>query len=144
VFFKKKKNSSFISGADETMEAAINTARDKFDEFWQAKDQKAQTCEDFAVKIALKHQDAEVEVEHIWVGDPEKNGGLYSGILAADSFYSKTLCEGSSVNFTADDVSDWQYIDSGKAVGHFTTKVLMRDMSKSERRSVARSLGWTI
>ena len=146
MFFKRKKISSnlaFIAGSSKTMEQAAEFARQNIDVFWNALNSGNFDPDGFAIKVGFHHDDeAEVSVEHIWVAAPSKMPEGFQGILGADSFYSDKLKQGQPVGFFLDDITDWQYTDQGKAIGHFSTRVLLQDMSSSEQKSILKSLKW--
>ena len=145
MFFKKKKladNLAFISGSSKTMEQAAAFAQQNMDVFWTAMDSGNYDPDGFAVKVGFHHKDAEVSVEHIWVAAPTVRDTGYQGFLGADSFYAETLKAGQPVGFELEDISDWQYTDKGKAIGHFSTRVLLQDMSPAEQKSTLKALKW--
>ena len=130
----------YSKDGDVEMSAARKKSRDLVDQFWTAK-KSCKTCDGFMLKVAFETDEG--GLEHIWVDPTRRRGRTIYGVLQNEPVHVSDLEYLDDVKFTSDDITDWTYVNNGKAEGHFTTKVLFRDMSEEERAHYGEMLGWT-
>lgn len=73
------------------------------------------------------------EVEHIWVADISFDGRSFQGVIANEPKSIKDLKFKQPITVNSSDVSDWMYVQNGKLVGGFTSR-LLRDRKTDEQR----------
>jgi uncharacterized protein YegJ (DUF2314 family) len=119
------------------MVAAMQKARDRFPEFWKEVSadyrRPIPALEGAMVKAYFFDSDAPREGEHMWVGEVQYRDGKISGVLASSPRNLKSVKVGKTVNFTIETLSDWFYVENGKAVGAFTVQLLRSRMTPQER-----------
>lgn len=121
-----------VPSDDPEMLEAIARARRSVKDFFDAftKPRRGQTS--FLWKIAFSDGG---RVEHIWLADLDFSGPKPRGVVANEpslpGFQFKQ-----SIEFDASYLSDWMYVDDGKLVGGFTTRLLRQRMTPEERRSL--------
>ena len=109
-----------IRDDDPRMIAAVQTARDRFDEFVAAFEQRA--GENFSVKAPIS---AQGNTEFIWLTVEAIENGVIYGKLANEPIDLGKLREGSQVRTKVEELNDWAYIGKdGETFGLFTVQVL--------------------
>lgn len=123
-----------VSGEDAEMNAAMVKARSTLDQFWA---KRSRDGDQFGglLKVYFSDPGAEEEGEHMWVQVTSRTDDRISGVLLSDPRSLKSVKEGDAVEFRSERVSDWLYVEDGKAVGAFTVKLLRSRMSDAERQS---------
>ena len=76
---------------------------------------------------------SESDGEHMWVELKESDGSQFKGILLSSPAWLKSVKGGDEVEFGTSDVTDWFYVEDGKAVGAYTVRLLRTRMSDEER-----------
>ena len=127
-----------VQSDDTEMLAAMQTARDRFPEFWR------EVSQDYKRVIpalggsmvkAFFHDPAEAQSgEHMWVSEVEYDGTTITGVLADRPRHVRSVRTGEQVSFPLERLSDWFYVDDDKAVGAFTVRLLRTRMTDEERR----------
>jgi uncharacterized protein len=128
-----------VQAGDPEMEAAMQTARDQFPEFWRviAADYKRviPVYAGAMVKAYFFDTSAPQAGEHMWVRGIEYDGRTISGTLADTPGHISSVRTGQQVRFPLERLSDWFYVQDGKVVGAFTVKLLRKRMGAEERRT---------
>jgi uncharacterized protein YegJ (DUF2314 family) len=128
-----------VQAGDPEMDAAMQTARDKFPEFWRevSTDHKRviPVLEGSMVKAYFFDEGAPLTGEHMWVRDIEYDGQTISGVLVDTSIQLHSVRPGQHVSFPLMRLSDWLYVENGRAYGVFTVKLLRTRMTDDERKS---------
>ena len=128
-----------FSSDDADMAAAIDTARQTIEQFLDAFSSPNQDQTAFLLKVTFTSGN---EVEHIWVADLQVTGATFRGVIANEprlpALHFKQLVE-----FTPREVTDWMFIDRGKLVGGYTTKLIRQLMSAEEREAFDASLPYS-
>ncbi len=119
-----------VRSDDPQMLAAINKARDSLRQFCDALAHPKPNQKSFVLKVAFQRGD---EVEHIWVADLNLSGKNPQGVIA-DEPRMKGLRFMQQVSFDPADITDWMYIEDGRLVGGYTTRLLRERMSAEERK----------
>ena len=128
-----------VESGDAQMNAAMQTARDRFPEFWHevAADYHRVIPALSGSMVKAYFEDpggAPQGGEHMWVRNVEYDGKAISGLLADTPRHLHSVRPGQQVSFPLERLSDWFYVDGGMAVGAFTVHVLRSRMSEQERR----------
>jgi len=121
------------------MNAAMQTARDRFPEFWRevSNDYKRviPALGESMVKAYFDDPGGSPQGgEHMWVRGVDYDGKMITGELADTPRHLRSIRAGQQVSFPLERLTDWFYVDDGKAVGAFTVRVLRSRMSEEERR----------
>lgn len=112
-----------ISSDDPEMQAAVQTARDRWPEFVEAFENRDDS-QHFAMKARFEENDL---VEFMWVTVTAIEGDLVLGVLDSDPADVKSLRCGDRVRVTLDSLNDWMFVDRGEEpVGGFTIAVLTK------------------
>jgi uncharacterized protein YegJ (DUF2314 family) len=133
-------NMTAVKSDDAEMNQAMQTARDKFPEFWRevSADYKRPipVLDNCMVKAYFNDPNGAKEgPEHMWVTDLEYDGKLITGTLSDIPHHLRSVKRGQDVSFPIERLSDWIYVKNGKAVGGFTIHLLRSRMSESERKA---------
>lgn len=114
---------------DPEMAAAISAAKETFAQFLEAfLDPKAGQSA-FLLKAAFEYRD---QLEHIWVADIEIEGESFRGVIANEPELPNYRFK-QQVRFEPMYITDWMFIDNGKLVGGYTTRLIRQRMSDEER-----------
>ncbi len=123
---------------DAEMEAAMQTARDQFSDFWQAVTTDAQRAVPMVsapmLKVYFFDEDAPEDGEHMWVQEIDYDGETVSGVLVSTPQQVRSVQAGQTVQFPLERLSDWLYAEEGVVVGAFTVKLLRSRMTDAERQ----------
>jgi uncharacterized protein len=126
-----------VDAKDAAMQAAMQKARDHFPEFWKTiTDDRKRTVPihgDALVKAYFVDANKPDAGEHMWVSEVEYDGKIISGTLVDAPEYVRSVKANQKVSFPLERLSDWLYIQDGKAVGAFTVKLLRTRMSDKDR-----------
>jgi uncharacterized protein YegJ (DUF2314 family) len=115
---------------EKAVQAAAEEARANLPAFWKAYD-AAPSKTDFTMKVAMPTSRG--GVEHIWMDVRDHRGDEIDGTLANEPVDLPNYRIYSKVTVKPAQVSDWAYPKDGKFYGHFTTRVLMSQVSAEER-----------
>jgi uncharacterized protein YegJ (DUF2314 family) len=122
------------------MSKAIANARASLPEFMGLLANAHSGMTHFAVKVRFAVTNGH---EHCWVSDLQLQDTKLVGKLGNEPRDRPDLQLGSEVTVDPADITDWSYVDpSGVHNGHFTTRVLMRNMPKRVRQQAERVFGW--
>ncbi len=121
-----------VSSGDEEMNKTMELARKNLDLFWTERDKAG---DDFNGLLKVYFTDpGEEGGEHMWVDVIEHTGNTTSGILLSTPGWLKSIKPGDLVSFPDSQVSDWLFVEDGKARGAYTVKLLRSRMSPAERQ----------
>ncbi len=118
-----------FSSDDAQMKAAIDQARSTIKQFFDAYSKPTTEQKAFLVKVVFHECD---ESEHIWLADLDFSGELPSGVVANNPDLS-SLRFMQKIKFEPSNISDWMYVEGGRLVGGFTTRVIRDRMTPEER-----------
>lgn len=128
-----------VQSADAEMNAAMQTARDRFPEFWREVSADYQrvipALGGSMVKAYFYDAGASQSGEHMWVSEVEYDGKTITGVLADTPRELRRLRSGERVSFPLERLSDWFYVEGNKAVGAFTVRLLRKRMSAEQRQA---------
>lgn len=111
-----------VEGTNREMSDAIDQARASIGEFFRALEHPAPGQNSFLIKARFEDGGAK---EHVWLADLDFSTRPATGVVANEPSL-KTLTYLERVAFLPDQISDWMYLDGGRLVGGFTTRVLLR------------------
>ncbi|MEZ5328454.1 MAG: DUF2314 domain-containing protein [Verrucomicrobiales bacterium] len=127
-----------VQSNDAEMQAAMQTARDRFPAFWRevSGDNKRviPALGGSMVKAYFHDADAPQNGEHMWVNEVEYDGKTITGVLADTPRQLRSVRPGQRVTFPLERLSDWFYVDDDKAIGAFTVRLLRTRMTEKQRR----------
>ena len=115
------------------MNAAIAKAQATLSNFIAALSSPQTNQQYFLVKGRFTAGDV---VEHIWVADVTFDGKVFRGVIANDPESIPNLAFKQPVDVSLAQVSDWMYVQDGKLVGGYTSRVLRNRMSEGERKEL--------
>jgi uncharacterized protein YegJ (DUF2314 family) len=128
-----------VQSDDAEMLAAMQTARDRFPEFWRevSADYKRviPALGGSMVKAYFYDAAAPQSGEHMWVSEVEYDGKTITGVLADTPRQLRSVRSGQQVSFPLERLSDWFYVDGGKAIGAFTVRLLRTRMTAEQRQA---------
>ena len=117
----------------------MTTARKQFPDFWRevSADYKRAipVLKRPMVKAYFNDEGAPLTGEHMWVSEIEYDGKMITGVLADTPIQLHSIRTGQRVSFPLERLSDWLYVENGKAVGVFTVKLLRTRMTEQERQA---------
>jgi uncharacterized protein YegJ (DUF2314 family) len=126
-----------VESDDAGMVAAMQEARDSFDEFWaevSADYERAIPALDSAMlKVYFADEAAPNDGEHLWVSDVNFDGSEISGVVDSEPLHLSYPKLGERVAFPLARLSDWLIVDDGRAKGAYTVQLLRGRMTESER-----------
>ena len=118
--------------SDTELRAAAALARERIDDFLIALHDPAPNQERFAIKVPVADG---ARIEHMWLTDVRADGNLLVGRLDNTPYLSPNLKTGDRLAVRPRGISDWMYIDNGRVVGAFTTRVLYaRESAEAQQR----------
>ncbi len=120
-----------ISAEDMEMNAAISKAQSTLTNFIAALASPQPNQKYFLVKGKFPSGNT---IEHIWVADVTFDGKVFRGVIANDPEILSGLSFKQHVEVQPIQVSDWMFIQDGKLVGGYTSRVLRDRMTEQERR----------
>jgi len=112
-----------IASDDPEMQAAVQTARDRWPEFVAAFEQRSDG-QHFAMKARFNEADV---VEFMWITVTAIEGEFILGVLDSDPADVESLQSGDRVQVALEDLNDWMFLSGGEEpVGGFTVAVLTK------------------
>lgn len=128
--FNNDDGLTYFEADDSEMNAAIAEARQTMPSFWAAYDSDPDVRANAMIKVGLP-TDGDGQ-EHIWTKEITREGGVVRGRLANEPVYLPGMALGSEVVIEPERISDWSYTRGGKLWGSYTTRVMLRELSKAE------------
>ena len=127
-----------VRADDPEMNDAKARARASLPEFFRHLANPGAGEHGFTVKFDL---DPSPSAEFIWAGDLEREGDHWVGTLINEPV-TDGFSQGQRVVIRESTIIDWNYTRNGVAMGHHTTRVLLRRMPEAEAEAIRRQLGW--
>lgn len=127
-----------VAATDPEMEEAKEAGRASLPYFLARMSDPAEDETEFSVKFDLIDGD---DAEFIWAGELRREGQRLTGVLLNEPLNDQFRV-GQRVSISVDDIIDWNYIKSGVAQGHHTTRVILTRISPDQAASVRERLGW--
>jgi uncharacterized protein YegJ (DUF2314 family) len=122
------QDSSYIKVPNEEpeMAAAKAKARATLGQFWEKLDKPGPDDSGFALKVAIPY--GTNSTEHIWTKDVERRDGKIFAVINNVPRDAKTIRLGQRIEVADTQISDWLYMRSGKMVGNYTLRPLLKRM----------------
>lgn len=133
-----EKDTFDISAADPEMNNAIKRARETLGSFWKHYRNPGKEEKDFLLKVKIEDSNG---VEHFWCGNITIEGGTIYGDLWNHPEIVKSVKYGENIRIDAGSISDWMYYRSGRIIGGFTIRVLLKYLGDEERAGYESILG---
>jgi uncharacterized protein YegJ (DUF2314 family) len=130
---KKDDRVIAVKQEDAEMNAAIAKAQTTLSSFIAVLSSPQTNQQYFLIKGKFTVGDT---VEHIWVADVTFDGKRFRGVLANDPESIPSLFYKQPVEVQPAQVSDWMFVQDGKLVGGYTSRVLRNRMTEEERRQL--------
>lgn len=129
-----------VPSSDIEMNAATEMARARFPDFWKEVSADYRrvipALDGSMVKAYFDDPGGSAQGgEHMWVKEVEFDGKTITGVLADAPHHLRSVRPGQQVKFPLERLTDWFYVDGGKAIGAFTVRVLRSRMNEQERRA---------
>jgi uncharacterized protein YegJ (DUF2314 family) len=135
------RDTDAVSANDAEMNRAISEAKVSFGSFLTAADadlnRKIPILQDVLIKIYLFDPGRRDSGEHVWaryMGKHPETDGYFRARLLSQPAHVKIANKGDTLNFSIESVTDWLYVEDGRAVGAYTVRLLRARMSPKERR----------
>ncbi|MHC4251131.1 MAG: DUF2314 domain-containing protein [Planctomycetota bacterium] len=123
--------------ADPEVAAAIDEAQATLDDFLAALANRTPSQAHFSLRVWLVSNDSEGDAEPVrelaWLDDVRWDGIRFRGRLNREPAIVKEYARGDEVRVTRGAVADWLYIDSDRAVGGWTIRLLRKRMTAGQR-----------
>jgi uncharacterized protein YegJ (DUF2314 family) len=120
-----------VADGDAEMNAAISNAKATLTSFITTLHAPQSNQNYFLIKGKFASGDS---YEHIWVADISFDGSNFCGVVANEPEKSSGLSFKQKVEVATTNVTDWMYVQDGKLVGGFTSRVLRSRMTEKERQ----------
>lgn len=127
-----------VGSDDAEMNAAMQEARDSFDEFLEGMGGSGQDGNTGPGPGLLKAYFSEADDpeggEHLWIDEVVWDGRQIAGVVVSEPLDLAEPKLGDAVTFPLERLSDWLIVEDGLARGAFTIQVLRSRMSAGERK----------
>ncbi len=131
-------NLTFVRSEDQEMLNAINQARQSIHGFLETFFNPKPNQKSFLLKIVFEDHE---RIEHIWLADLDLDSSPPTGLVANETSFPG-LQYMSRVDFSANRITDWMYLEDNFLVGGFTTRLLQARKAKNQGRGLKRFLPW--
>lgn len=95
----------------------------------------------FAIKKGFVEGD---HVEHLWIRDVSYDGKNFHGKIDNQPVEVKNVRQGQRMTVAPREVSDWMFVQNGKLIGGYMTRVLYARLSPEEKAEFDRQAGFRI
>jgi uncharacterized protein YegJ (DUF2314 family) len=120
---------------DPEMAAAIASGRTTLGRFWQALENPAPNESSFALKVGLPTRSG--GSEHIWANRIERKDGKIFGSINNVPKDLRNIRLGQRIEIPEPLISDWMYMRSGKIIGGYTIRALLKRLPPNEAAGLA-------
>jgi uncharacterized protein YegJ (DUF2314 family) len=122
-----------VGAEDSEMNAAISATQASMTNFMAVFRHPQTNQQYFLIKAKFTAGDV---VEHIWVADLRYDGSVFHGVIANDPESIPGLRFKQPVEIQLEQISDWMFVQDGKLVGGYTSRVLRKRMTAQQRREL--------
>jgi len=116
---------------DAKMEAAMDEASSKLDDFVAVLKKPAASQKDFAVKYLVEQGD---EGEYLWANEVKFDGKQFTGKVANEPQFVKTVKFGQPITLKPEEIDDWMYVEDGKLKGGYTIRCQRNMLQGADRK----------
>jgi uncharacterized protein YegJ (DUF2314 family) len=127
-----------VSKDDVEMNQAMADARAHLPHFWQVMAEAKSGEEDFSIKVRITDG---TNVEYFWCTDLKIEKGAVTAEVGNDPELVKTVEAGQRIPVKESDIVDWLYMKNDKMIGNYTSRPLMKSMTKDELEYLKGTLG---
>jgi uncharacterized protein YegJ (DUF2314 family) len=127
-----------VSKDDVEMNKAMADARAHLPHFWQVMAEAKNGEEDFSIKVRITDGK---DVEYFWCIDLKLEKGVVTAEVGNEPELVKTVEEGQRIPVKESDIVDWLYMKNDKMIGNYTSRPLMKSMTKEELEYLKGTLG---
>jgi uncharacterized protein YegJ (DUF2314 family) len=131
-----------VTTEDSSMNAAISKAKITIDEFDMALKSNNPLFKNFSLKKRYITPDG--GGEHMWIAGIKLINGNYHGYVNNDAERTTEVKYGDTVIVRKDEITDWMYLDNNVLRGGYTIREIRNQMTKEERISMDKGLGFKI
>lgn len=125
---------------DHEMAAAVDAAKASLRQFLETFLEPERGQESFLLKVAFIEGE---QVEHIWVADLELDGMNFRGVIANEPSLPCFRFK-QPVEFEPRQITDWMFIQDGRLMGGYTTRLIRQRMTPEERESFDTSVPFVL
>jgi uncharacterized protein YegJ (DUF2314 family) len=119
-----------VPSQDTEMAEAVVKARATLPQFWEKVAKPGPQENGFSLKVAFPS--GANSTEHIWTRDVEQRDGKIFGIVDNASKSANAVQLGQRIEIADERISGWMYRRSGKIVGGYTIRPLLKRMPPTE------------
>ncbi len=127
-----------VAKDDPEMNKAMADARAHLPHFWRVMAEAKNGEEDFAIKVKITDGK---EIEYFWCNELKVEKGVVTAMIDNDPELVKTVQSGQRIPVKESDIVDWSYMKHDKLIGNYTSRPLMKSMSKEEVAYLKETLG---
>lgn len=129
-----------VDANDAELNAARAKAQATLSQFIWALQHPDPSRSHFAVKVLF----TEVKPEYMWLNNATFDGTAFLGVLTNRPIYTRYVHAGQTISSVPHWVTDWQYVENGKLVGGYTTRIFRQRMSPQDRATFDKICGYKI
>ncbi|HUG10902.1 MAG TPA: DUF2314 domain-containing protein [Opitutaceae bacterium] len=123
-----------VSKDDPEMNAAIARAQETLPTFWAKRDEVRDRFTGL-LKVYFTDVGDEDAREHMWVAVTEHRPDETIGTLLSEPIWLESVKGGDTVRFPDMRITDWLFVQDGRAQGAFTIRLLRTRMTPGERKA---------
>jgi len=120
--------------------AAMKKGAETLPHFWKIFESEKSQDGGFGLKVGMP-TNLPGKYEFIWMSDIQRDGDMIVGNYSNDPVNIPGAKYGDRAEFTDERVIDWQYFKDGLMYGHYTTRILIKEMPAEEVAYITLILG---
>ena len=129
-----------VADDDAKMNAALAKGKASLPQFVAALKQNKPSRSHFAVYARFVENE---KVEFLWIDPVVLDGANFRGIVANKPEMLTKIKAGDRILVPNADVTDWMYVENGKLVGGYSSRVLRDGLSAAERADFDKSMPYS-
>lgn len=122
-----------VPPSDADMQSASQQARDTFRTFVDQFRKHDPNCSPFILKVFYPDSKVPNGGEHLWMTVRSVTDKSAIGIITSRPFFISTVKGGDLVEIQLSQISDWLYVQRGRAVGAYTVQLLRSRMTPEQK-----------
>jgi uncharacterized protein YegJ (DUF2314 family) len=130
-----------VADNDKAMDQAVNHAQRSLGFFIVALKAKKPGDSSFEIKKGFADGD---KVEHLWIDRLTWDGKNFRGRINNRPLDVKNVQQNETVIVAPRDVTDWMFVKGGKLMGGYTTRVLYKRLSATDKAQFDKEAKFTI
>ncbi|MEZ6095416.1 MAG: DUF2314 domain-containing protein [Pirellulaceae bacterium] len=124
---------------DEEMNEALETAQKSIAKFIDALVSPRSSQNHFSIKVGFSDDNGN---EYFWLNDVRYLDGKFFGTIANSPETVQSVFYGMPVELSRDEAADWMFVENGRLVGGYTTRVMYDRLSPKERQMYDENAGF--